>query len=74
MIINSKRMNDIKAVRKIGLWVIMGLTLFTLMVLNVIQETACLNLVVWIALIALVIWLVVMAIISGVNSRKGKAE
>lgn len=66
-------MNDIKKVRKIGLWVIMGLTLLALMVLNVIQETACLNQVVWIALITLVVWLVGMEVIYRLTIRKGSA-
>ncbi len=64
-------MNSIKKVRKIGLWVIAGLALLTLLVLNVIQETSCLNLVVWITLAALVVWLVVMAVLSWMTTRKG---
>ena len=50
---------------------IAGLALLTLLVLNVIQETTCLNLVVWITLAALVVWLVVMAVLSWMTTRKG---
>jgi hypothetical protein len=64
-------MNSIKKVRKIGLWMIVGLTLLTLLVLNVVQETSCLNTVVWIALAALIVWLVVMAVLSCMTTRKG---
>lgn len=64
-------MNSIKKVRKIGLWMIVGLTLLSLLVLNVVQETSCLNTVVWIALAALIVWLVVMAVLSCMTTRKG---
>ena len=64
-------MSNIKEVRKVGLWVIAGVTLLTLMVLNALQITTCLNAVVWGALIALAVWLVVTAIASWVNARKG---
>ncbi len=64
-------MNNFKYVRKIGLWVIVGLTLLTLLVLNVIQETGYLNLVVGIAVVALIGWLVAVSVISLLNVRKG---
>lgn len=64
-------MNSIRKVRKIGLWMIVGLTLLILLVLNVVQETSCLNTVVWIALAALIVWLVVMAVLSCMTTRKG---
>ncbi len=64
-------MNNFKYVRKIGLWVIAGLTLLTLLVLNVIQETGYLNLVVGIAVVALIGWLVAVSVISLLNVRKG---
>ncbi len=67
-------MNYIKRVRKIGLWLIVGVTLATLLVLNVIQETSFLNVVVLIALAALVVWLAVTAIISCVVTRKSRTE
>ncbi len=67
-------MNYIKRVRKIGLWLIVGVTLATLLVLNVIQETSFLNVVVLIALAALVVWLVVTAVISCVVTRKSRTE
>ncbi len=67
-------MNYIKRVRKIGLWLIVGVTLATLLVLNVIQETSFLNVVVLIALAALVVWLAVIAIISCVVTRKSRTE
>lgn len=50
---------------------IVGLTLLSLLVLNVVQETSCLNTVVWIALAALIVWLVVMAVLSCMTTRKG---
>mgnify|MGYP007088293443 CR=1 FL=1 len=65
-------MNNIKKVRKKGLWVIVGATLLTLMVLNAIQETRCLNMVVWISLSTLVVWLVAMAVFSCAITRKGR--
>lgn len=67
-------MNNIKKVRKMGLWVIVGVTLLTLMVLNAIQETRCVNMVVWISLSALGVWLVAMAVVSWVSTRKGRNE
>ncbi len=63
-------MNNIKEVRKVGLWVIAGVTLLTLMVLNVRQDTTRLNVVVWAALIALAVWLVVTAFVSWMKTRK----
>lgn len=67
-------MNSIRKVRKIGLWMIVGLTLLILLVLNVVQETSCLNTVVWIALAALIVWLVVMAVLSCMTTRKGNVR
>lgn len=65
-------MNNIRKVRKVGLWVIVGVTLMMLLVLNVIQETACLNEVVWGALFALAGWFIVMAVVSRLIVHKGK--
>lgn len=51
---------------------IVGVTLMMLLVLNVIQETACLNEVVWGALFALAGWFIVMAVVSRLIVHKGK--
>lgn len=66
-------MNNIKEVRKVGLWVIAGATLATLAVLNVIQETAWLHQVVWVALGALVTWFGAMAVMQRMIFRKSQS-
>lgn len=67
-------MNHFKYVRKIGLWVIVGLTLLTLLVLNVIQETGYLNLVVEISFIALMVWLIFISVLSLLNVHKRESK
>lgn len=65
-------MDRIKMIRKIGLWVIAGLTLLALLVMNVLQRTGWVDTVVLIAIILMVVWMVAMGIAGSIVShRKG---
>ncbi len=67
-------MNHFKYVRKIGLWVIVGLTLLTLLVLNVIQEIRYLNLVIEISFISLMVWLIFSSVLFLLNIHKRETK
>lgn len=55
---------NVRTIRKIGLWIIVGVTLVALLVLNVIGETECLDIVVIVALIALAVWFLDISLCS----------
>ena len=55
---------DVRKIRKVGLWVIIGATLLVLLGLNLTGNAQYLDKVVYIALVVLVVWLLAMAIWS----------
>ena len=57
-------MTRIRKIRQAGIWVIAGVTLLTLLGLNVTGAFKHVDTVVVAALIVLILWLIVMAIIS----------
>lgn len=57
-------MTRIRKIRQAGIWVIAGVTLLTLLGLNVTGAFKYVDTVVVAALIVLILWLIVMAIIS----------
>lgn len=63
-------MDRIKMIRKIGLWVIAGLTLLALLVMNVLQRTGWVDTVVLVAIILMVVWMVAMGIAGSIVSRR----
>lgn len=63
--VNIKRcMTNIKKIRQTGIWAIAGVTLLTLLGLNVSCAYKYVSTVVIVALIVLILWLIAMAIIS----------
>lgn len=62
-------MSNIKKIRQVGIWIIAGATLLTLLGLNVAQTYSYVDTVVIVALIVLILWLIVMAIISSLCHR-----
>lgn len=62
-------MLKIKKVRQAGIWSIAGITLLTLLILNVKHAYAYVDGVVIVALIVLFLWLIAMAIISSLCHR-----
>ncbi len=62
-------MTRTKKIRQIGIWVIAGVTLLTLLGLNVSRAYGYVNTVVTVALIVLILWLIAMAIISSLCHR-----
>lgn len=57
-------MTRLKKIRQAGIWVIVGVTLLTLLGLNVSGAFKYVDTVAIVALIVLILWLIVMAIIS----------
>lgn len=55
---------DVRKIRKVGLWVIIGATLLVLLGLNLTDNVQYLDKVVYIVLVVLVVWLLAMAIWS----------
>lgn len=55
---------DVRKIRKVGLWVIIGATLLVLLGLNLTGNAQYLDKVVYIVLVVLVVWLLAMAIWS----------
>ncbi len=55
-------MLKIKKVRQIGIWYIAGITLLTLLILNVYHAYAYVDGIVIVALIVLILWLIAMAV------------
>ncbi len=64
MVNSDSLMVKIKKVRQAGIWCIAGITLLTLLILNVRHAYAYVDGVVIGALIVLILWLIAMAIIS----------
>jgi hypothetical protein len=62
-------MSNIKKIRQVGIWIIAGATLLTLLGLNVAQTYYYVDTVVIVALIVLILWLIAMAIISSLCHR-----
>ena len=58
-----------KKIRQVGIWVIAGVTLMTLLGLNVARAYTYVDTVVIVALIVLILWLIAMAIISSLCHR-----
>lgn len=59
----------LKKIRQAGIWVIVGVTLLTLLGLNVSGAFKYVDTVAIVALIVLILWLIVMAIISSLCRR-----
>ena len=53
---------NVKFIRKVGLWIIVGVTLLVLPLLNVLNRQNCTDIVVIVALVALVVWFLITAI------------
>jgi hypothetical protein len=53
---------NVKFIRKVGLWIIVGVTLLVLLLLNVLNRQNCTDIVVIVALVALVVWFLITAI------------
>lgn len=62
-------MTRLKKIRQAGIWVIVGVTLLTLLGLNVSGAFKYVDTVAIVALIVLILWLIVMAIISSLCRR-----
>lgn len=57
-------MTRLKKIRQAGIWVIVGVTLLTLLGLNVSGAFKYVDTVAVVALIVLILWLIAMAVIS----------
>jgi hypothetical protein len=57
-------MTRLKKIRQAGIWVIVGVTLLTLLGLNVSGAFKYVDTVAVVALVVLILWLIAMAIIS----------
>lgn len=57
-------MTRLKKIRQAGIWVIVGVTLLTLLGLNVSGAFEYVDTVAVVALVVLILWLIAMAIIS----------
>ena len=53
---------NVKFIRKVGLWIIVGVTLLLLLLLNVLNRQNWTDIVVIVALVALVVWFLITAI------------
>lgn len=53
---------NVKFIRKVGLWIIVGVTLLVLLLLNVLNRQNWTDIVVIVALVALVVWFLITAI------------
>lgn len=53
---------NVKFIRKVGLWIIVGVTLLVLLLLNVLNRQNRTDIVVIVALVALVVWFLITAI------------
>lgn len=62
-------MTRLKKIRQAGIWVIVGVTLLTLLGLNVSGAFKYVDTVAVVALIVLILWLIAMAVISKLCRR-----
>ena len=53
---------NVKFIRKVGLWIIVGVTLLVLLLLNVLNQQEWTDIVAVVALIVLVVWFLIAAI------------
>ena len=53
---------NVKFIRKVGLWIIAGVTLLVLLLLNVLNQQKWTDIVAIVALIVLVVWFLITAI------------
>ena len=53
---------NVKFIRKVGLWIIVGVTLLVLLLLNILNRQNWTDIVVIVALVALVVWFLITAI------------
>ena len=53
---------NVKFIREVGLWIIVGVTLLVLLLLNVLNRQNWTDIVVIVALVALVVWFLITAI------------
>ncbi len=59
---NKANEMNVKFIRKVGLWIIVGVTLLVLLLLNVLNRQNWTDIVVIVALVALVVWFLITAI------------